>query len=214
MRAVIIREFGPVESHQIEEVPTPTPGPGEVLIDVHAIGVNFPDSLMVQGLYQTKPERPFTPGRDAAGVGAVPRGAGGRGRRRAARPPPPPHHAPPHTRHSRRCPPAPAPPPPFPPAHPAPPAHPVAPISTRISDPFAVRPQRALEDVRRPPAGLLAAGLLTPSGDAAWWRAPSGERVLLYHLPPSGYELGANLPTEADAAAARWEADRRNRAAQ
>lgn len=68
MRAVVVREFGPVESHRIEDVPTPEPGPGQVLIDVHAIGVNFPDSLMVQGLYQTKPERPFTPGRDAAGV--------------------------------------------------------------------------------------------------------------------------------------------------
>jgi NADPH2:quinone reductase len=71
MRAVVIREFGPVESHKIEDLPSPTPGPGEVLIDVHAIGVNFPDSLMVQGLYQTKPERPFTPGRDAAGVVAA-----------------------------------------------------------------------------------------------------------------------------------------------
>lgn len=71
MRAVVIKEFGPVESHALEDVPTPTPGPGEVLIDVHAIGVNFPDSLMVQGLYQTKPERPFTPGRDAAGVVAA-----------------------------------------------------------------------------------------------------------------------------------------------
>lgn len=68
MRAVVIREFGPVESHRIEDLPSPEPGPGEVLIDVKAIGVNFPDSLMVQGLYQTKPERPFTPGRDAAGV--------------------------------------------------------------------------------------------------------------------------------------------------
>jgi len=68
MRAVVIREFGPVESHKVEEVAAPSPGPGEVLIDVHAIGVNFPDSLMVQGLYQTKPNRPFTPGRDAAGV--------------------------------------------------------------------------------------------------------------------------------------------------
>ncbi|MGH7668175.1 MAG: glycoside hydrolase family 38 C-terminal domain-containing protein, partial [Gemmatimonadaceae bacterium] len=43
-----------------------------------------------------------------------------------------------------------------------------------------------------------------PAGDACWWRGPSGERVLLYHLPPSGYELGANLPADADAAAARW----------
>lgn len=68
MRGVVIREFGPVDSHQVEEVPEPVPGAEDVVIDVHAIGVNFPDSLMVQGLYQTKPERPFTPGRDAAGV--------------------------------------------------------------------------------------------------------------------------------------------------
>ena len=68
MRGVVIREFGPIESHKIEEVPAPEPGPEDVLIDVHVIGVNFPDTLMVQGLYQTKPERPFVPGRDAAGV--------------------------------------------------------------------------------------------------------------------------------------------------
>ena len=68
MRAVVVEEFGPVESHKLADVPAPTPGPGEVLMDVHAIGVNFPDSLMVQGLYQIKPDRPFTPGRDAAGV--------------------------------------------------------------------------------------------------------------------------------------------------
>jgi 2-O-(6-phospho-alpha-D-mannosyl)-D-glycerate hydrolase len=43
-----------------------------------------------------------------------------------------------------------------------------------------------------------------PAGDACWWRAPSGGRVLMYHLPPSGYELGANLPTDAAAAAERW----------
>ncbi len=77
MRAVVVNEFGPVDSHAVEEVETPVPGPGEVLIDVHAIGVNFPDTLMVQGLYQTKPERPFTPGRDVAGiVAAVGEGVG------------------------------------------------------------------------------------------------------------------------------------------
>lgn len=43
-----------------------------------------------------------------------------------------------------------------------------------------------------------------PAGDACWWRAPSGDRVLLYHLPPSGYELGADLPADPAAAAARW----------
>ena len=68
MRGVVINEFGPVDSHKVEDIPDLVPGPDEVVIDVHAIGVNFPDSLMVQGLYQTKPERPFTPGRDAAGV--------------------------------------------------------------------------------------------------------------------------------------------------
>jgi len=68
MRAARIEAFGPVESHQFGELPDPKPGPGEVLIDVHAIGVNFPDSLMVQGMYQVKPAHPFSPGRDAAGV--------------------------------------------------------------------------------------------------------------------------------------------------
>jgi NADPH:quinone reductase len=71
MRAVVVREFGPVDSHRLEEVPAPVPKAGEVLIDVHAIGLNFPDALMVQGLYQTRPDRPFTPGRDAAGVVAA-----------------------------------------------------------------------------------------------------------------------------------------------
>lgn len=68
MRAVVIHEFGPLESHKLEVVADPRPGPDEVLIDVHAIGVNFPDTLMMQGLYQIKPERPFVPGRDAAGI--------------------------------------------------------------------------------------------------------------------------------------------------
>ena len=68
MRAVVIDEFGPVENHQLKEINKPKPGEGEVLIDVVAIGVNFPDTLMMQGLYQTKPQRPFTPGRDIAGT--------------------------------------------------------------------------------------------------------------------------------------------------
>lgn len=68
MRGVIIHEFGPFDTHKLEEFPTPETGPNDVLIDVHVIGVNFPDTLMFQGLYQTKPDRPFVPGRDAAGV--------------------------------------------------------------------------------------------------------------------------------------------------
>lgn len=71
MRAVVIHEFGPIDSHEIEELPDPVPGPKEILIDTQAIGLNFPDTLMVQGLYQTKPDRPFIPGRDAAGVVAA-----------------------------------------------------------------------------------------------------------------------------------------------
>lgn len=71
MRGVVINEFGPLETHKIEEVADPKPGPEEVLVEVHAIGVNFPDTLMMQGLYQSKPERPFVPGRDAAGIVAA-----------------------------------------------------------------------------------------------------------------------------------------------
>jgi len=68
MRGVVIQEFGPLNTHKLEEVPEPKPGPEEVLVDVHAIGVNYPDTLMMKGLYQTKPPRPFVPGRDAAGM--------------------------------------------------------------------------------------------------------------------------------------------------
>ena len=68
MRAVVINEFGPIDSHAIEEIKDPTPEANEILIDVEAIGLNFPDTLMLQGKYQTRPERPFVPGRDAAGV--------------------------------------------------------------------------------------------------------------------------------------------------
>ena len=68
MRAVVINEFGPIDSHDIEDIKNPTPEANEILIDVEAIGLNFPDTLMLQGKYQTRPERPFVPGRDAAGV--------------------------------------------------------------------------------------------------------------------------------------------------
>jgi NADPH2:quinone reductase len=68
MRGLVVREFGPLDSHKIEELPTPALADDAVLIDVHAIGLNFPDTLMLQGKYQTRPERPFVAGRDAAGV--------------------------------------------------------------------------------------------------------------------------------------------------
>ena len=68
MRAVLVNEFGPVESHDIADLPDPEPGPGEVLIENRAIGINFPDALMLRGRYQKRPARPFVPGRDCAGV--------------------------------------------------------------------------------------------------------------------------------------------------
>ncbi|MCY4191741.1 MAG: NADPH:quinone oxidoreductase family protein [Rhodospirillaceae bacterium] len=67
MRAIVINEFGPIDSHMVMDVPDPEIGPGEVLIENHAIGINFPDVLMMQGRYQKRPNRPFVPGRDCAG---------------------------------------------------------------------------------------------------------------------------------------------------
>jgi NADPH2:quinone reductase len=75
MRAVICRAWGPVASLRVEEVPPPVPGPGQVLIDVRATGVNYADALMVAGRYQTKPPFPFSPGLETAGV--VVRGGAG-----------------------------------------------------------------------------------------------------------------------------------------
>lgn len=68
MRAVVLREFGTPESLRIEDVPSPVPGPDEVLVDVHAVGVNFVDLLVISGKYQFLPERPFTPGKLPTGI--------------------------------------------------------------------------------------------------------------------------------------------------
>lgn len=68
MRAVLCKEFGPFEQLALETVDDPTPGAGQVLIDVEAAGINFPDLLMVQGKYQVRPELPFVPGGECAGV--------------------------------------------------------------------------------------------------------------------------------------------------
>src|SRR5262245_15837738 len=68
MRALVIHEFGPLRSHRVEDVADPSISERDVLIDVKAIGLNFPDTLMLQGKYQTRPDRPFVPGRDASGV--------------------------------------------------------------------------------------------------------------------------------------------------
>jgi NADPH2:quinone reductase len=68
MRAVLCKTYGPPESLVVEDVAAPDCGPGQVRIKVHASGVNFPDTLIIQGKYQFKPELPFSPGGEVAGV--------------------------------------------------------------------------------------------------------------------------------------------------
>lgn len=68
MKAIVCRDWGAPETLVVEDLPDVTPGPGQVAIDVHAAGVNFPDVLIIQGKYQAKPELPFTPGSELAGV--------------------------------------------------------------------------------------------------------------------------------------------------
>jgi NADPH2:quinone reductase len=68
MRAVIVREHGPADTHRVEDFPDPVPGPGQVVVDLRAIGVNYPDLLVVEGKYQLLPPRPFSPGKEGAGV--------------------------------------------------------------------------------------------------------------------------------------------------
>ncbi len=68
MRAVLCKELGLPEKLVVEEVPSPTAGKGQVVLSVKACGVNFPDTLIIQGKYQFKPELPFSPGGEVAGV--------------------------------------------------------------------------------------------------------------------------------------------------
>jgi NADPH2:quinone reductase len=68
MRAALVEDFGPPESLVTGELPDPVAGEGEVLIEVAAAGVNFPDILVVAGSYQILPERPFSPGKEVAGT--------------------------------------------------------------------------------------------------------------------------------------------------
>ena len=68
MKAIRCKTYGPPSTLVLEEVENLKPGKREVLVKVKACGVNFPDTLIIQGLYQFKPELPFTPGSDVAGV--------------------------------------------------------------------------------------------------------------------------------------------------
>ena len=68
MKAIRVHEFGGPEVMRLEDVPDPTPGPGQVVIRVNAIGVNPVDAYIRSGQYPLKPSLPYTPGMDAAGV--------------------------------------------------------------------------------------------------------------------------------------------------
>src|SRR5215472_6241193 len=68
MRAIVVDEFGPPERLQVGELPSPQPGRGEVLVDVHMAPVNYVDLLVVGGTYQSLPACPFIPGKGPAGV--------------------------------------------------------------------------------------------------------------------------------------------------
>jgi NADPH:quinone reductase len=68
MKAIRVNEFGDPDVLRLEEVPTPRPGPGEVLVRMHAIGVNPVETYIRAGTYARLPKLPYTPGNDGAGV--------------------------------------------------------------------------------------------------------------------------------------------------
>ena len=68
MKAIVVREFGPAEVMKLEEVPDPTPGPGQVVVRAKAIGVNPVEAYIRSGTYARKPNLPYTPGTDVAGI--------------------------------------------------------------------------------------------------------------------------------------------------
>jgi NADPH2:quinone reductase len=67
MRAIVVDQFGPPEALRSREAATPSPGPGEVLVETYAAPVNYVDMLVVAGTYQFLPQRPFIPGKGPAG---------------------------------------------------------------------------------------------------------------------------------------------------
>ena len=68
MKALLCKAFGPADTLVLEDLPSPEPKKNEVLIEVQAAGVNFPDTLIIEGKYQFKPPFPFAPGGEVAGV--------------------------------------------------------------------------------------------------------------------------------------------------
>lgn len=68
MKALLCKEFGPPDTLVVEDVASPSAGPGEVVVTVRAAALNFFDTLIIENRYQFKPERPFSPGAEMAGV--------------------------------------------------------------------------------------------------------------------------------------------------
>ena len=68
MKAVLCKQYGPPDTLVIEDVESPVPGPGEVVVSMHAASVNFPDVLIIQNKYQIKPPLPFSPGSELSGI--------------------------------------------------------------------------------------------------------------------------------------------------
>ncbi len=71
MKALLCKAFGPASTLVLEDIPAPDVKKNEILLDIHAAGVNFPDTLIIEGKYQFKPPFPFSPGSEAAGVISV-----------------------------------------------------------------------------------------------------------------------------------------------
>src|SRR6478735_9272616 len=68
MKAILCRELGGTEKLELAEIDDPVPGPGEVLVRVGIVGLNFFDTLMLAGKYQARPGLPFSPGAECAGI--------------------------------------------------------------------------------------------------------------------------------------------------
>jgi NADPH2:quinone reductase len=68
MKAIVVKEFGGPDVMKFEDVPDPTPGPGQILIRVHAVGVNPVEAYIRAGTYARKPNLPYIPGSDVGGT--------------------------------------------------------------------------------------------------------------------------------------------------
>ena len=67
MKAIVCEAWGPPSSLQLRDLPSPAPGPAQVLVRTKAAAVNFPDALIIAGKYQYRPEFPFSPGGELSG---------------------------------------------------------------------------------------------------------------------------------------------------